>query len=145
MVDLGFLLITFFVFTTQLSQPTVMNLNMPYDKVAPDDPVCESCVLTVMLKENNIIQYHEGMGDLNTSVGTTNFSSNGIRKIILQKRELVRKVKSSADKFVLIIKASDKSTFQNFVDIVDEVTINNVKRYYLAEITDMDKILFHLK
>jgi biopolymer transport protein ExbD len=145
MVDLGFLLITFFVFTTQLSQPTVMNLNMPFDKVEPDDDVCESCVLTVILMGHNTIQYHEGAATANSSIGTTDFSAAGIRNIILQKKAMVKKLKLTGDDFVLIIKASDESTFQNFVDIVDEVKINDVKHYYLAEIDSMDKTLFHLK
>ncbi|MEO6720149.1 MAG: biopolymer transporter ExbD [Ferruginibacter sp.] len=145
MVDLGFLLITFFVFTTQLSQPTVMNLNMPFDKVEPGDKVPESTALTVMLKDHNIIQYYEGAATPNSIIGTTEFSPAGIRNIILQKKAMVKKMKSTGDEFVLIIKASDESTFQNFVNIVDEVTINNVKHYYLAEIDPIDKILFHLK
>lgn len=64
MVDLGFLLITFFVFTTTMSQPAVMNLNMPYDKAPPGDDICESCVRTIMLAKDNVIKYYEGMGDL---------------------------------------------------------------------------------
>jgi biopolymer transport protein ExbD len=145
MVDLGFLLITFFVFTTQLTQPTVMNLNMPFDKDKERDDVCESCVLTVMLKEDNIIQYYEGKPAINSFVGTTDFSSSGIRNIILQKKAGVKKVTSGAKELVLIIKASNESTFQNFVDIVDEVTINNVKHYYVSEVDAIDKILFHLE
>ena len=43
------------------------------------------------------------------------------------------------DRFVLIIKPSDKSSFKNFVDLTDEVTINQVKRYYIDELTDAEK------
>lgn len=142
MVDLGFLLITFFVFTTQLSLPTAMNLNMPFDKVAPDDDVCESCVLTVYLKADNTIQFYEGMPSANTVVKQTSFATEGgIRNIILEKKRKVQQVTGQADDFVLIIKSDNTSTFQNFVDIVDEVTINNIKHYYLDEFNEADKKL----
>ena len=68
MVDVGFLLITFFVFTTQLSQPTAMNLNTPYDQVDTKDEICESCVLTLFLQADNTIQYYEGMPESNPVV-----------------------------------------------------------------------------
>lgn len=136
MVDLGFLLITFFVFTTTLSLPTVMSLNMPFDKVPPGDPICESCVLTILLAKDNVVKYYEGMAENNPVIKETTFDNNGIRDIIVQKRKAVQKLKGTADDFVMIIKPTDESNFQNFVDIIDEVAINNVKHYYTAEIND---------
>jgi hypothetical protein len=108
-------------------------MNMPYDKVPPDDKICQSCVLTVLLDKDNTIRYYEGILSSNVIAGQTDFSDKGIRKIILQKRMAVKKLKGTADDFVLIIKPSDVSTFQNFVDVLDEVTINGVKHYYTVE------------
>ncbi len=145
MVDLGFLLITFFVFTTQLSLPTTLHLSMPYDKADPGDTVCSSCVLTVILQGGNRIQYYEGMPESNPVIGNTSFANNGIRDIILQKKKQVQMLKGTADDFVLIVKSDDASTFQNFVDMVDEVAINNIKHYYLDEINLADKQLLTKK
>ncbi len=145
MVDLGFLLITFFVFTTQLSLPTAMNLNMPFDKDKPGDIICASCVLTLYLQADNTIQYYEGMPESNPIVKETSFSPDGIRNVIIQKKKEVQKARGNSDDFVLIIKSADRSTFQNFVDIVDEVTINRVKHYYIDEVNDLDKNLFARK
>lgn len=139
MVDLGFLLITFFVFTTTLSRPTVMNLNMPYDKVKPGDDICASCVLTILLAKNNRLKYYEGMPKSNPVIKETFFGKDGIRNIILQKRKAVQIARGSSDDFVMIIKPSTESTFQNFVNIVDEVAINNVKHYYTSEVDKNDE------
>jgi biopolymer transport protein ExbD len=139
MVDLGFLLLTFFVFTTALSTPMAMNLVMPYDKTPPDDKVCESCVLTVLLDKNNSIKYYEGAAENNPPVKETGFAPEQIRTVLMQKKAAVQKARGSADQFILIIKSSPTSNFKNFVDITDEVTICQVKKYYVDELNQADK------
>jgi biopolymer transport protein ExbD len=141
MVDLGFLLLTFFVFTTKLAEAKVMNLVMPYDKVKPDDKVCESCVLTVLLDKDNRIKYYEGAAESNPPVKETGFAPEEIRTILMQKKASVERVRGSVDQFILIIKPSAASSFKNFVDITDEVTICQIKKYYVDEIKEADKKL----
>ncbi|MBK8522241.1 MAG: biopolymer transporter ExbD [Ferruginibacter sp.] len=141
MVDLGFLLLTFFVFTTALSQPMAMNLVVPKDVAGPADEVCESCVLTVILDKDNNIKYYEGAVENNPPVKETGFAPEEIRTILMQKKAEVERVRGSGDQFILIIKPAAVSKFKNFVDITDEVTICQIKKYYVDEIKDADKKL----
>jgi biopolymer transport protein ExbD len=145
MVDLGFLLITFFVFTTQLSLPTAMKLHLPYDKVAPADLVCASCQLTLLLQADNSVVYYEGLPGKDTELKKTSFANNGIRSVILRKKMEVQQTRGHENELVLIIKPTDQSNFQNFVDIVDEVTINHVKHYYIDGVSEADKKLLARK
>lgn len=135
MVDLGFLLITFFVFTSAMSKPVTMDIVSPYDKGTSTD-ICNSCVLTVLLDDNNVIHYYEGAFEKAT-LHTANY--NSIRDVIQQKRKMVKAIRGTADQFVLIIKGADASSFKNFVDITDEVTINGIKRYYIDELSVAEK------
>lgn len=140
MVDLGFLLITFFVFTTTMSTPMAMNLVMPDDKNdIIKDPVCQSCVLTVLLDKGNRIKYYEGAVENNPTVKETGYAPEEIRAVLMQKKAGVEKVRGNADQFILIIKSSAASNFKNFVDITDEVTICQVKKYYVDELIQADK------
>lgn len=139
MVDLGFLLITFFVFTSVLAKPMAMKVDMPYDKEKPDNSVCESCVLTVLLDKGNRILYYEGAIENNPPVKETGFAPNEIRKIFMDKKAAVKKVRGDEDQFILIIKSGSESNFKNFVDITDEVTICQIKRYYIDELSDDDR------
>ncbi len=140
MVDLGFLLLTFFVFTTTVAEAKAMDLLMPYDKVdTARDPVCESCVLTVLLDKDNRIKYYEGAIENNPPVKETGFAPKEIRTVLMQKKAGVERTRGNSDQFILIIKPSAASNFKNFVDITDEVTICQVKRYYIDELKEADK------
>ncbi len=138
MVDLGFLLLTFFVFTTSLTEAKTMDLVMPY-KSPPGDKLCQSCVLTVLLDKNSKIVYYEGALENNPSIQETGFGKEEIRTILMQKKEAVKMTRGNAEEFTLIIKASPSSNFKNFVDITDEVTICQITRYYIADLNEQDK------
>lgn len=128
MVDLGFLLITFFVFTTTMAQPTAMRLFLPKDTDKPEEQnkVKASGALTIMLGKSDQVYYYAG--DDPTKIQATNFKD--IRGIIIDKK------KSTDEKdFVVVIKPTPDATFKNTVDMLDEMSINEVKRYAMVDIS----------
>lgn len=145
MVDLGFLLITFFIFTTQLSQPVTTNLYMPKD--SPDSTqACASCALTAVLMPENKIFYYQG--ELNSALqaghfGITDFSvASGIGQVIRNKQLAMDNTKPGFRKeLVLMIKPMNTSTFNNTVDMLDEVSINGLKHYAFMEISEQEKTI----
>jgi biopolymer transport protein ExbD len=131
MVDLGFLLITFFIFTTTMAQPTAMNLFLPKDVDKPEEQnkVKESGAFTILLGKQDQVYYYEGLDP--TQLKATNFK--GIRD------EIIRKKKStSTEDLVMIIKPSEDATYKNTVDILDEMTISEIKRYAMVDISPQE-------
>jgi hypothetical protein len=63
----------------------------------------------------------------------------------MQKKAAVQKARGNADQFILIIKSSPTSNFKNFVDITDEVTICQIKKYYVDELSRLDKKILQEK
>lgn len=127
MVDLGFLLITFFVFTTTMSQPTGMFLNMPDDKIKAGEETltAESGALTVLLGKNNHVYYYEGLlKEDGSNVQSSSFKD--IRDVIIKKKQT-----TPEKDFMVLIKPGNESSYKNVVDILDEMAINGVERYAL--------------
>jgi len=140
MVDLGFLLITFFVFTSAMSKPKVMDIATPADSDSPTH-ICASCVLTLVLDKDDKIDYYEGMPEDKPVVKETAFTVDGLRQVLLQKRAVVKNARGTADDMVVIIKPMEGSLYKNFVDMLDEIAINGIKHYFIDEINDTDKQL----
>ena len=160
MVDLGFLLITFFVFTATMSEPTTLDLNMPKDikDKKEQTEVKESGVLSVMLGKEDVVYYYEGkLKEDGSNFQSTSFK--GIRDIIIKKRQEVidrykqrpdpeceakmakegNPISNCADRdFVVIIKPTKDATYKNTVDILDEMTINQVRTYAMVKIFDQE-------
>jgi biopolymer transport protein ExbD len=131
MVDLAFLLLTFFVMTTTLNKPQTMEITMP-EKPKPGDEmpeINEKNVLTLLLGEDDKIYWYVGITDPTLEV--SNFSATGIRKILLEK-------KAELPKLVVLIKAMDEAKYKNMVDIMDEMNISSMQRFALVDITPTD-------
>ena len=134
MVDLGFLLITFFMFTTTLSSPTAMKLIMPDETAKPEEQneAAKSGVFTLILGKADQVYYYEG--DDPTKMQVTNLK--GIRDKILDK-----KGRTPADKLVVIIKPDQDATYKDAVDLLDEMTINDIQKYAMIGVRPDEYLL----
>lgn len=130
MVDLGFLLITFFVFTTTMSQSTAMNMNEPKDDKEKQLKVKNSGAMTILLGKSNQVYYY--FGQLMPETISQDFKSTtfkGIRQLILDKKN-----STNIDDLMYIIKSDDSSTFKNSIDILDEMAISTIPAGHYAEV-----------
>lgn len=137
MVDLGFLLLTFFVFTTSLAEAKAMTLIEP--KESDYTPVKESAAMTFLLSRNNGLYYYEGMfnpGSTKFKLRKTNY--HNVRDIIVAKKR-----STDPDFLMFIVKADTCSTFGNSIDLLDEMAICNITEGHYAEmdITDEERKL----
>ena len=131
MVDLAFLLITFFMLTTTLSKPQSMPLGLPDLEDDPTDKpikVDENRTLTVVLGDNDKMVYY--MGLLATPIAgpkDISYGKEGIRKELMKRKISVVEYTGNKDKgLIVIIKPSKKSNYRNLVDILDEMAIVGV-------------------
>lgn len=168
MVDLGFLLITFFMLTTSMLKPNSMDLSVPSkDKVEEEEQnkVKASQAITVILGKENAVYYYFGTQEngIDPEVVKTDYSSTGIRQMLFAKnmdvmKQITELKKDKADKKVseedfkkrfseykssktapiVVIKATDESNYENLVDILDEMQICNIGRYAIVDITPYD-------
>lgn len=152
MVDLAFLLITFFMLTTSLSKPQSMNLAMP-DKNKEDDPdpknteVQDDRTITILMGKDNTLLWYLGKFDEPLVAPTeSQYGKDGIRQILLQRIAAVKKLYTKeGEGLIVIIKPSDKTHYKNLIDILDEMAITNVQLYAIGDISEPEVKLLEEK
>jgi biopolymer transport protein ExbD len=131
MVDLAFLLLTFFILTTTFKEVRIMPLTMPEPVEDPASlpRISDDKVLNLVLAEGNRIYWWAG---LDPSAAVTNYSKNGVRKILLERRQVVPDL-------MVLIKPMDNAKYENMVDLLDEMDITGISRYAIVDFTDDDQ------
>ncbi|WP_435353705.1 biopolymer transporter ExbD [Emticicia sp. SJ17W-69] len=142
MVDLGFLLITFFVFTTTFSSPNMMKLMMP-DKSDKEVPFIKyrNTLTFILGKDNRIFWHQKGRTDLSSEVLNETSYGTTLSKLIIEKRNSA----IEKENFTVIIKPSDESNYRNTVDVLDEMKITNQPIYVLTDISPKEVEVYQNK
>jgi len=170
MVDLMCLLITFFMLTTAFSKAKVMEIVLPEkpDPNAPPPRISSSRTMNIVLGPDNKIYTYPGTvkaEEYNNlpPLTETDYSANGIRKILLERnKSLARKIADFQNQVltgkivisqdsvqgairqlkkvddtgpIVLIKAYKESNYGNVVDILDEMNICGIAIYMLVDIT----------
>lgn len=166
MVDLGFLLLTFFVLTSTFSKPKAMEINFPAEPENKEQQQKVNNALTFILTKENGIYYYAGEfypkenkdAKPPTTLIKSDFSKDGVRKVLLDvykptldaiheledkyKRKeiadttlkrLVNLEKGKKEALTVLIKADDKATYKNVIDLIDELNICLVGKYAVVD------------
>jgi len=131
MVDLAFLLLTFFMLTTTFAKPNVMQLTMPVKDKNDEHPteIKASEAVTIILGEDDKVYYYFGLNDPKNAqkpeLKVTNYGQNGIRQVLLTRKQ-------QQPEPVILIKPysyeGKEARYKNMVDILDEMNITSQKK-----------------
>ena len=128
MVDLAFLLLTFFILTSSLQKQKAMDLTMPDKKDSTNVEVNYKNVLHVVLANDDRVVYWEA----DEPAPATTFSNHGIRQVLLSRRNNPR--------LTVLIKPKDESKYQSMIDILDEMNIAAIERYAVVDFAEEDQL-----
>lgn len=168
MVDLGFLLITFFMLATTLIKPQTMEISMPSKDKIPEEEqtkIKSSKAMTIVLAKNDSLYYYFGTreNDIDPELLATDYSAGGIRQVLLDKnapiivevndlkkqkeanqitedeyKKKLTGIRDDVDAPVVVIKATEEANYKNMVDILDEMNICHIGKYAIVDITGFD-------
>lgn len=160
MVDLAFLLLTFFMLTTTFGKPKTMEINMPV-KPPPGQEIKNEVnnAITILLSGDNKVYWYYGELKPETKLTLTDFSSSGIRKLFLDyNKQAVDEIKTLKDNalktkmnedtlksrvvdikgknyaLMVLVKTDDKAKYKNVIDIIDELNICLIGKYALVDL-----------
>ncbi len=147
MVDLAFLLITFFMLTTSLSKPQSMDLGMPDKNKDKTEEIliADARTLNIVIGPNDKLQAYMGQfRDPIEAPKDFSYGKAGIRTKILEKIQSVPITMNDPKKgLIVLIKASKESNYKNLVDVLDEMAICKVPTYAIVDITKEEEALFN--
>src|SRR5690606_17930927 len=117
-------------------------------KIEEQNKVKEDATLTILLSKDHRLYYYHGIGSEENppEVLVSSFKDKGgIRDVVIEKKKMVDGLirtgtLKSYDKATIIIKPDEDSTLEDFIGILDEMTINAVPVYAVVDITPEDKM-----
>lgn len=140
MVDLAFILITFFIYATTLTEDKSLVLDTP----APghhSTAYIDTSTITIMPTADDKFAYYHGTLDYPDEVNIVNVKQ--LRTILLKKQHDIKKLpakySAQARKLHVIIKPDKNSKYENLVSVLDEMLINKVPYYTIVDITQQEE------
>ena len=137
MVDLAFLLITFFILTTTLNKPKAQELIMPdKDDNKQQLPVPESKTMTLLLGANDKLEWFVGKAGATPPI-VIGYDKNELRKTLIEQNDKI-KASHGGQPMIVIVSPSAQSTYKNVVTVMDELNIVDIEQRAIVDILPVD-------
>jgi biopolymer transport protein ExbD len=127
LVDVAFLLLTFFMFTTSMSRPQTMEINLPPDKDVKVE-VAESNLMTLRVNDKGEVFWSMGI-ESPKRLGDANF------------RTFLEERLAANPKLIVVLKIDRAGKYNTMVSLIDELNLARITRFSIAPMLDRDKEL----
>lgn len=135
MVDLGFLLLTFFIMTTSMTKPKAMDIQMPYRPAKENTVFFESSAITLLPAKDHRIFYYEGIYNPAVLLKEAGLNNNTLRTVLIQKQKsIAARVNPQERNLQVLIKAHETATVDDIVGLFDEMNILGVNHMAMVDI-----------
>lgn len=149
MVDLAFLLITFFMLTTSLTKPQSMDLTLPDNGPNPPMPVDENLTMTILIDKGDKLKCYMGLLSENKPKEIRFTDNKALRNEIVSNKKkaanYARSIGKPEKNLIVLIKPGNKSSYRNLVDVLDEMAISNVQTYAITDLVPDESKLLTMK
>ncbi|MEZ5016690.1 MAG: biopolymer transporter ExbD [Flavipsychrobacter sp.] len=147
MVDLGFILITFFIYTTTMNQPNLLTLNMPYEPAETTTAYTDTSTMTIIPINNHKVVFYNGALTTEQDLCTADFAT--LRTLLptkqLELKALPNSFSKQAHQLQVIIKPHKSSTYADMVAVLDEMKIHDIQIYTMADLSLQEETLINDK
>lgn len=158
MVDLAFLLLTFFILTTTMYKPSTLQLTFPVPNDQPDKQFdrVNNAITIFLTKGDQIFWYKDAFKPGETQLTRTDFSQITPQLIEWNRRtfdkiqdlgrqlnankiteavydSLKNQVQKEKDAVFVIIKPDKDAKYRNMIDMVDDMAISGIGKYAVQD------------
>ncbi|MCB0698918.1 MAG: biopolymer transporter ExbD [Chitinophagales bacterium] len=141
MVDLGFLLITFFILTTTMAKDKSIEINNPIVHAEEPTKFIDTATITLIPIEGHKVAYYNGMLSYDEALQVVPISD--VRAVLVKKKSELKRLpitySEAAHKIQVLIKPYERSKYDDLVSLIDEMLINDIKTYTIYELDSMEK------
>ncbi|MBM3162998.1 MAG: biopolymer transporter ExbD [Chlorobi bacterium] len=135
MVDVAFLLLTFFMLTTTFAKSNTMEINMPPEQ--GEVKIAENNVMTVRIAGDGMAYCSLGE-EAPRRISLYEPGDDSLLALSGELRSLLRQQTAANKKLVIVVKISEQAKYKYLVDLIDELNLMKIDRFSLDDYTDQD-------
>lgn len=140
MVDLNFLLITFFMFTTSMNKPKALKLQMPFKPSTEQSKFYESSAVTIISADSHKVYYYEGLLDNAPKMELTSYTQKGLRALLQAKQKAIANRENPLERKVqVLIKPTAGATLNDVVNVLDEMKILRIETFAIVDVDETER------
>lgn len=140
MVDLGFLLITFFMLTTTMSRPKALHIQMPFKPAPAENPTIfvASAAITLLPAAHHQLYYYEGAWSDTMVLQYVSLNKPGaLRNILLAKQKRIAAAPREIERHLqVLIKPTAGARLDDVIQTLDEMQLLQITQFALTDISN---------